>query len=74
MEESHTKFLQFQIRRNIINLSKDFLINMEDWRDNNLISEDSYNKIRTKILNKSNDTIRELTALLDEFTVELNKT
>lgn len=73
MDKDHNKFLVFQINRNIINLSKDFLNVLEGLRDDNVISAEYYTKLRSRILGKANDRIRELEEIIDEFTVELIK-
>ncbi len=84
MQESD--LISFQLRRQIINLAKDFLFLLEDRYK--IINEQDktlkelgiesnqnieYSKDRARILSKSNDCIRELTSLIEAFDIKLQK-
>lgn len=71
---NHNEYLSFQIKRNIIGISKDFLIILENLRDENVISLEYYNRLRSQILGKSNDKIRDLEDTINSFNIELRKT
>ncbi len=60
------EFILFQNRRKVINLYKNFLILLEDLKEDGYnISEDKYQRLRKKVLDSGNDTIR-------QFEEELN--
>jgi hypothetical protein len=73
MEEKGGKdFIVFQSRRKIINLCKNFLILAEDLKDKNeAISDNDYQKLRKRVLDYGNDTIREIEESLDSFSIKL---
>ena len=50
---------RIQLRKNYNSLARDFLIILEDLRDNNYnINEDSYSVLRKKILDCVNNSLR----------------
>ncbi len=60
------EFILFQNRRKVINLYKNFLILLEDLKEDGYnISEDKYQRLRKKVLDSGNDAIR-------QFEEELN--
>ena len=73
MEKDKVKdFLQFQVRRKITNLYKNFLFILEDLKENKYdISEESYQRHRKRVLDFGNDTIREIEENLDSFDFKL---
>lgn len=70
-QENHNKFLCFQVSRNIIQLAKNFLILLEELRDNGRITVDEYQRLRSKVLGHSNDISRDLQTTIENFEVKL---
>ena len=65
-------FLVFQLRRKIVNLYKNYLFILEDMKDAGYdIPEEEYQRIRKRILDYGNDTIREIEENLENFDIEL---
>lgn len=65
-------YLSFQIRRKITSLFKNYFIILEDLvRENPSISQEKYNQIRKRILDYSNDTIREIEQDIEQFKISL---
>ena len=61
MESDKVKdFLQFQVRRKVTNLYKNFLFILEDIKDKEYNSEEDYQRHRKRVLDFGNDTIREI--------------
>ena len=73
MEKDKVKeFLQFQVRRKVTNLYKNFLFILEDLKENEYdISEESYQRQRKRVLDFGNDTIREIEETLKSLDVKL---
>lgn len=71
MEDSKSKdFVTFHSRRKIINLCKNFLVLVEDLKINNQpISPEDFQKIRKRVLDYGNDTIREFEENLENFDI-----
>jgi hypothetical protein len=68
MQSSKEKdYLNFQIRRKIINLYKNFFFILEDAK----LTDDQYQKNRKRILDLGNDTIREIEEDINKFNVNL---
>jgi len=68
MQSSKEKdFLIFQIRRKIINLYKNFFFILEDID----LTETQHQKIRKRILDLGNDTIREIEEDVSKFDITL---
>lgn len=66
MDIKMKEFVLFQNRRKVINLYKNFLILLEDLKEDGYnISEEKYQRLRKKVLDSGNDTIR-------QFEEELN--
>jgi hypothetical protein len=66
MDIKMKEFIVFQNRRKVINLYKNFLILLEDLKEDGYnISEDKYQRLRKKVLDSGNDAIR-------QFEEELN--
>ena len=65
-------FFAFQTKRKITNLYKQFFFILEDLESDGIkIPEDRHQKIRKRILDLGNDTIRELEDYFDKF-IEYN--
>tara|TARA_B100000809_G_scaffold108940_1_gene107416 strand:- start:942 stop:1181 length:240 start_codon:yes stop_codon:yes gene_type:complete len=73
MDNGKTKdFLVFQLRRKIVNLYKNYLFILEDMKDAGYdIPEEEYQRIRKRILDYGNDTIREIEENLENFDIRL---
>ena len=72
MESDKVKdFLQFQVRRKITNLYKNFLFILEDIKDKEYNSEEDYQRHRKRVLDFGNDTIREIEETLERFDFKL---
>ncbi len=66
MDIKMKEFVLFQNRRKVINLYKNFLILLEDLKEDGYnISEEKYQRLRKKVLDSGNDAIR-------QFEEELN--
>jgi hypothetical protein len=66
MDIKMKEFVLFQNRRKVINLYKNFLILLEDLKEDGYnISEEKYQRLRKRVLDSGNDTIR-------QFEEELN--
>ena len=63
-------FIKFHHRRKTINLCKSFLVLLEDFKDE-VLTDDKYQKIRKRVLDNGNDTIRELEEHLDSFNITI---
>ena len=64
-------FLRFQVNRKVTNLYKNFLFMVEDLYNSGEISEESFQRLRKRILDYGNDTIREIEENLDSFDFKL---
>ena len=66
------EFLQFQINRKVKNLYKNFLFILEDLKDEDYnIDEETYQKLRKRVLDHGNDTSREIEDYLNNFNIKL---
>ena len=71
MNNKAKEFIKFQNRRKILNLSKNFLFLIEDIQaESGVISDETFQRMRKRVLDHGNDTIRELEETLD--TVKIN--
>lgn len=70
---NHNDFLNLLVYRGVMEISKSFLNILEDFKKDNIISEEYYYKLRSQILGRSNDKIREFKESLDRFNVELKR-
>jgi len=75
MEGNKAKeFIKFHHKRKTINLCKSFLFLIEDAKDKGEpLNNDSYQKIRKRVLDFGNDTIREFEETMDGFDINFNK-
>jgi len=64
-------FLRFQVNRKVTNLYKNFLFMVEDLHNSGEIEEESFQRLRKRILDYGNDTIREIEENLDSFDFKL---
>ena len=71
---NHNEFLNFQISRNMIGQIKDCLIILEDFKKDGFLSEEGYSRLRGYLLGKTNDRIRDLQGVVEQFNIELRKT
>ncbi len=66
------EFIKFQIQRKVVNLYKNFLFILEDLKEQGYdIPEEEFQRIRKRILDYGNDTIREVEENLDNFEIKL---
>lgn len=70
---NHNDFLRLQIRRSMMNISKEFLVILEELKADNVISEDYYQKLRSKILGSANDKIRDWEEVIKGLDIEIRK-
>lgn len=85
---TESSLIQFQLKRQIINLTKDVLFLLESNHseikklektliemglENYKESHLDYQKDRARVLGKSNDIIRELQSLIESFDIKLKK-
>ena len=66
---SPRQFIHFQNKRKILNLCKGFLMLLEDTSANECINKEDYKKIRKRVLDYGNDSIRELEDHLNSFDI-----
>jgi len=72
MKEDKVKgFLQFQVRRKVTNLYKNFLFILEDQKSKEYNSEEDYQRNRKRVLDYGNDTIREIEEILDNLEIRI---
>jgi nucleoid-associated protein YejK len=64
-------FLRFQVNRKVTNLYKNFLFMVEDLYNSGEIDEENFQRLRKRILDYGNDTIREIEENLDSFEFKL---
>jgi hypothetical protein len=70
--EKISELLLFQIRRKITSIYKNFFFIIEDLQDSGYnIPDEQYQKIRKRILDSSNDAIREIEDQLSKYCVSL---
>jgi len=63
-------FIKFHHRRKTINLCKSFLSLLEDLKGES-ITEEKYQKIRKRVLDGGNDSIREFDEHLESFNIKI---
>ena len=66
---SPRQFINFQNKRKVLNLCKGFLMLLEDANAKDCLDEDEYKKIRKRVLDYGNDSIRELEEHLNNFDI-----
>ena len=73
MEQDKIKeFALFQVRRKITNIYKNFFFIIEDLQDNGYnLNDETYTKIRKRILDHANDAIRELEEQFQALDIKL---
>jgi hypothetical protein len=65
-------FVNFQVRRKVTNLYKQFLFILEDLKgDGYNIPEEAYQKARKRVLDYGNDAVREIEENLKNFDIKL---
>ena len=70
--DSAKDFVTFQVTRKVTNLYKQFLFLLEDLQDQGYdIPDEVYQRMRKRILDHGNDTIRELEENLDKLDITL---
>ncbi len=69
-EDKGREFIKFHHRRKTINLCKSFLLLLEDMK-NEPVTEEKYQKVRKRVLDGGNDTIREFEEHLESFNIEI---
>lgn len=68
MDNKKKDFIKFQNRRKVMNLCKMFLILVEDVKeDGRTVSDAQYQRIRKRVLDYGNDSIREFEESVDSF-------
>ena len=66
------EFLEFQINRKVKTLYKNFLFILEDLKDKDYdIDDETYQKLRKRVLDHGNDTTREIEDYLSNFDIKL---
>ena len=73
MEENLDKgrgFVEFHHKRKTINLCKSFLFLLEDLKGES-ITEEVYQKVRKRVLDGGNDSIREFEEHLSNFEIKI---
>ena len=71
-EKSAKDYFSFQLERKMFSLSKSFLSLLEElMNDEYNISEERFNKMRKKVLDDTNDNIREIKKYLEKLEITL---
>ena len=67
------EFLQFQVRRKVTNLYKNFLFILEDLQEKryDITDDEVYQSCRKRVLDYGNDAIREVEETLESIDVKL---
>jgi hypothetical protein len=60
-------YLKFQLRRKITGLFKNFFFLLEDLN----LEDDKYQKLRKRVLDYGNDTIREIEEDINKFDIHI---
>jgi predicted esterase YcpF (UPF0227 family) len=63
-------FIKFHHRRKTINLCKSFLLLLEDLKGE-AVTEEKYQKVRKRVLDGGNDSIREFDEHLESFNINI---
>ena len=70
--EKEKEFLKFQVRRKVVNLYKSFLFILEDLQaDGYNIDDETYQRVRKRVLDQGNDSIREVEEYIENFQITL---
>jgi len=65
-------YLNFQVQRKITTLFKNFFFLLEDLkRENPSISKEKYDQIRKRVLDYSNDAIRDIQCDINQFDINI---
>jgi hypothetical protein len=73
-QEKIVELIKFQLNRKITNLSKSFLVTLEEIRDNSSLqayNNFDYIKYRKRCLDEMNNSIREIDEILNKLNVTL---
>ena len=72
MEHKIKDLTLFQVKRKITNIYKNFFFILEDLSDHGCnINEETYAKIRKRVLDNSNDAIREIEEFFNTININL---
>jgi Na+/phosphate symporter len=72
MEHKIKELTLFQVKRKITNIYKNFFFILEDLSDHGCnINEETYAKIRKRVLDNSNDAIREIEEFFNTININL---
>ena len=70
--DSAKEFVTFQVTRKVTNLYKQFLFLLEDLQDQGYdIPDEVYQRMRKRVLDHGNDTIREIEENLEKLDITL---
>ena len=70
--DSAKEFVTFQVTRKVTNLYKQFLFLLEDLQDQGYdIPDEVFQRMRKRVLDHGNDTIREIEENLDKLDITL---
>jgi len=65
-------YLNFQVQRKVTSLFKNFFFLLEDLKkENSCISKDKYDQIRKRVLDYSNDAIRDIQSDIKQFNINI---
>lgn len=68
---NHNDFLNLLVYRNIMGMAKIVLTSLDEFKNENLIGEDYFQKERKRILTTANDKIREFQETIAQFNFKL---
>ena len=70
MDNKARDFIKFQNKRKVLNLCKNFLFMIEDFQaESGVIPDEVFQRIRKRVLDHGNDTIREMEENLDSVKI-----
>lgn len=71
--QNHNDFLVFQIKRGLFYIMKNYLNTLEEFKEDNLISQEYFDKARKRILSDTNNKLREIEEIIQDLNIELKK-
>ncbi len=71
-DSSIKDFVAFQVTRKVTNLTKSFLVQLEDLKDeSDILSEDKFLRMRKRALDSLNDALRDLGTTFERVEITL---
>lgn len=71
--QKHKEFFRYCLCRSTVTMAKNFLIILEDLKEENLVSIDKYSKLRKKVLDSLGECDRTIESVIEPFDITLRK-